>query len=257
MSNTSTIYSRPNLESTANCYPFFSASGQQKKTMTSGKKFEPRSVVSEIAPNINRPLQISQPSYSSIENNENFDFLNVLFIAKLRNWLQQTYKDVNIIQDISSLQTKQFKAKVNKTEITIRKNGIFFVAKSDAELKKTFKDVALMLYRNYPGINLSVICADKAMKSALEEVLREAYIAVELEKSPAYPAVSLVKQDDESVFQPSVPSYSEVYKNGYLPGFEPSAPPAEDASAQQSAPSDDFGIPFKSFTDLLAPISNA
>lgn len=135
------------------------------------------------------------------------NFLNYIFIAKLRRLVVKKQRS-KVMQDINSQQYDKFVAKLNKTKLIVEPTSIRFQSTDKEDLKQTLKEVATLIYRCYPSINLRIICANKARQRELEKILGDAYLAVQNQKAKAQ-------------YQFFTPRYDDLYNYG---NCEPSAP---------------------------------
>jgi hypothetical protein len=136
-----------------------------------------------LNPKVSYTLEVVDDDYANEPGlTYQVDFLNLIFIAKLRTWV--TKKRIGkVLKDINTQQYAEFVANVNKVKIRVESTRISFEAKGDDDLKEILKEIATLIYSNYSNITLRIQCTDKARQTLLEKILDEAYLAVEKQKA--------------------------------------------------------------------------
>lgn len=165
-------------------------------------------------PQYSYTLQVVEPE-ESYEPGLDYgvNFLNYLFVAKLRTWVVKKRRG-RVLKDIDSNNTQQFVAKVNRTQITVQPNCIKFDSTDETDLEQSLREVAMAIFTNYSNISLRITCANKSLQRKLEKILTEVYLYVENRKlkqrydffTSVYEDLSLAEQAKPSAPPLPIPS---------------------------------------------------
>ncbi|MDF2867501.1 MAG: hypothetical protein K0S11_971 [Gammaproteobacteria bacterium] len=177
----------------------------------SNSLFNPVSKSKAVSPRFEYALEaVDEDSVREPGLSYQIDFLNLIFIAKLRTFVIKKRRGM-VLEDINTQRHEEFVAKMGKLKMRVEPTRISFESNDEEELKQILKEIAMLIYSNYSNITLRIRCTNKTRQQALEKVLTEAQLEVENQKA---------KQNYQFFTTP----YQNLTEYKYC---EPSAPPFE------------------------------